>query len=327
MQRPRGLSRVALIILALLAFMVASILTGWFQVRPPEGGPFTVTIPEHADAQTAAVILENAGVIRSSEALVWVIKRRGSAVKPGRYVFNTGLYPWTAARYLARGVPALREITVTIPEGKRLPEIAAILEKAGVCDADEFLMAAHDPRIVRNLIGESVSSLEGYLFPDTYKFASEEDPVRVLHKLHDRFREQVEGLERPGMTRHQFVTLASIVEREARVGAERPIIAAVFLNRLAKGMRLEADPTVRYALGRWDTSPVLYRDLAVESPYNTYRVFGLPPGPIAAPGRASLEAVANPADTNVLFFVARPDGSHAFSPTFSGHRANIGTWR
>lgn len=327
MQRPRGLSRVALIFLSLFAFLVAGILVAWFQVRPPEGGPFTVTIPEHADARTAAVLLENEGVIRSAEALVWVMERRGSVVKPGRYVFNTGVYPWTAARYLARGVPAPNEITVTIPEGKRLPEIAALLDAAGVCDADAFLVAARDPRVVQDLIGEAAPSLEGYLFPDTYKFAPEEDPVRVLHKLHDRFRDQVEGLARPGMTRHQFITLASIVEREARVGSERPIIAAVFLNRLAKGMRLEADPTVRYALGRWDTSPVLYRDLEVESPYNTYRVFGLPPGPIAAPGRASLEAVATPADTDVLFFVARPDGSHAFAPTFSGHRANIGTWR
>lgn len=317
-------ARVLLVVLLLLV-LAGGIL--WFEVRPPEGGPFTVLIPENADAETAARMMGEAGVIRSAKALEWVIARRGSAVRAGRYVFNTGLYPWTAARYLARGVPAPPEVTVTIPEGKRLPEIAAILEAAGVCDAEEFLAAAHNPGLVRELIRDAASSLEGYLFPDTYKFAPDEEPARVVRRLHERFRKQVAGLERPDMTLHQFVTLASIVEREARVGSERPVIAAVFLNRLAKGMRLEADPTVRYALGRWDTSPVLYVDLEVASPYNTYRVFGLPPGPIAAPGRASLEAVAHPTDTDVLFFVARPDGSHAFSPTFSGHRANIAEFR
>lgn len=320
-------SRAALILLVLFTLSAGAGFVGWSQVRPPEGGPFTVSLPEGADAKTAARILAEAGVIRSAQALEWVIARRGSPIQPGRYVFNTGLYPWTAARYLARGVPAPPEVAVTIPEGKRLPEIAAILDAAGVCDADAFLAAARDPRLVSEFVGEAAPSLEGYLFPDTYKFAPDEDPVRVLRRLHDRFRDRIAGLERPGMTRHQFVTLASIVEREARVSSERPIIAAVFLNRLAKGMRLEADPTVRYALGRWDTAPVLYVDLEVESPYNTYRVFGLPPGPIAAPGRASLEAVASPADTDVLFFVARPDGSHAFAPTFAGHRTNIGTWR
>lgn len=316
-------SRGLVVLLSLVALSVLVAGYAWLQVRPPEGGPFTVIVPENTDARTAGRLLEEAGAIRSADALAWVIDQRGSAIRPGRYIFASGLYPWTAARYLARGVPPDPAVEVTLPEGKRLPEIAAILERSGVCDAEEFLALARTPRLVRDLLGHDAPSLEGYLFPDTYKFKPNEDPEVVIRRLFERFDAAAADLSRSGMTRHAFVTLASIVEREARVATERPVIAAVFLNRLALGMRLEADPTVRYALNRWDTAPVLYADLESASPYNTYRVFGLPPGPIAAPGRASLEAVARPADTDVLFFVARPDGSHAFSRTFAQHRAHI----
>lgn len=322
------------VILALV--VIGVVIVGawmWINVRPPSGGPFTVVISEGADVRQAGEILWRAGVIADADAFARIASRTGGVVKPGRYVFTTGVTPWTAAKFLARGAPPNPGIEVTIPEGKRLTEMARLLESKGVCPADDFLRAAHDPMLIRDLLGGDVPGFEGYLFPDTYKFKPNADAVSVIRRMHARFREVLGALAAPGeltvsgLTTHQLVTLASIVEREARLPEERPIIAAVFLHRLRIGMRLEADPTIRYALNRWDTSPVLYSDLEVVSPYNTYRVAGLPPAPIAAPGRGSLEAVLHPADTNVLYFVARGDGSHAFAATFADHRANVAAAR
>lgn len=286
----------------------------WFAIAPPDGGPFVVVISD-TSPRGAGEAIKNAGAIGSAVLFERSAERLGTPIIPGRYVFSTGVYPWTAAKLIAKGPPPPPDILVTIPEGKRLPEIAKILEDSGIVDAREFLKLAR------------AEKLEGYLFPDSYKFRLNTDAQAVIRRMHARFQEQIEGLSRPGMTQHQFVTLASIVEKEAKVPEERPRIAAVFLNRLARGMRLEADPTVRYAVDKWDTTPVLFSDLESPSPYNTYRVSGLPPGPIASVGRASMEAVARPLETNELFFVAREDGSHIFAETFGQHLRNIALHR
>jgi UPF0755 protein len=188
---------------------------------------------------------------------------------------------------------------------------------------------------------EGVTSLEGFLFPDTYEFPSDATARDVIARMLDTFGQRFtpelrEQARAQGLTVYQAVTLASIVEREAVLPEERPIIASVFLNRLRAGMHLNADPTVQYALGYqgeghgWWKRPLLLEDLEVDSPYNTYRHVGLPPGPICNPGLAALEAVVNPADTRYLYFVANDvagDGSHVFAETLEEHNANIAKYR
>lgn len=308
-----------------LCVLFGIIAAPYFLLMPPESGAVSVTIPQGATRAQVAEILVDRGVIRSKIAFLWFGRNR--EVRPGYYAFTSGVYPWYAVRVLEKGPPPPPDVLVTIPEGKRLVEIAAILQDSGIVDASEFLALATSPIVAKELVGSYASTLEGYLFPDSYKWKPKTDARKVIERMHRRFLEQIEGLSRPGMTRHEFITLASIVEKEAKVSEERPRIAAVYLNRLRLGMRLEADPTVRYAINKWDTVPVLYADLESTSPYNTYRTPGLPPGPIASVGRASLEAVARPLETKELFFVAREDGSHVFAENFSGHRANIARYR
>jgi UPF0755 protein len=316
--------RTQIAVFLIVGLLLSAYATWRHWIAPPAtAGPIIITIAVGATPAEAGVALQNAGVIASARAFVWIVARRGYVIVPGRYHFATPVYPWNAARLLSKGPPPDPHIEVTIPEGKRLPEFAEILERAGVCPAAEFLKAVRDPALVRELLGRDAPDLEGYLFPDTYKFKKGTPAEAIIRRLHARFLERSAGLAAPGLDTHQFVTLASIVEREAAVASERPRIAAVFLNRLKKGMRLEADPTVRFALGKWSNERVLYADLEIESAYNTYRVFGLPPGPISSVGRASLEAVANPMDSDELFFVAETEGRHLFARTYPEHLANI----
>lgn len=312
-----GIAIALLIVAGLLGFMA------YRQVAPPAGRPDAVIIPEHCSRAEASRLLVAAGVISSRPVFDFLAERRALEPRPGRYVFLTGVYPWTAVRMLARGVPEDPQIAVTFPEGWRLEEFAARLEANGVVSAEDFLARAQDPQYAARLLGHPAPSLEGYLFPDSYRFKPHTPADEVIARLHGRFNEIAAAIEHVNLDTHAWVTLASIVEKEAKRDEERSVIAAVFVNRLRRGMRLEADPTVRYALGRWDTAPVLYSDLENPSPYNTYRHFGLPPGPIASPGRASLAAAANPASTSALFFVARGDGSHVFSETLNEHIDNI----
>ncbi len=313
----------------LLLLLAAGLIIGALaipMVLPPasnHAGPIVVEIPNGATPDEAGLLLERHGVVASARAFAWASRARGLAVRPGRYQFNAPVYPWYAARILHRGVAAASEIEVTIPEGRRLPEIARILDRAGVVKERDFLGLCRDPALVRELTGRDVESLEGYLFPDTYKFRPDEGAERVIRRMHARLMDVLGPAPPPAFDTHQWLTLASIVEREAAVERERPRIAAVFLNRLKRGMPLAADPTIRYALDKWGTEPVLFSDLEVESPYNTYRHTGLPPGPISSMGAASLEAVRSPLSTNDLFFVARGDGGHLFASTFENHRANI----
>jgi len=313
------------LLFTILIFATFCALGGaYYLITPPQGGPFNVTIAPEASLSEVADLLQEKGVIRSATVFEW-FKPQG--IKPGFYVFNRGVYPWYAARVLEKGPPPPPDILVTIPEGKRLVEIAKILQDSGIIEGDEFLQLATSASFIHELVGQPAKTLEGYLFPDSYKFRPKTDARKVIERMYRRLDEQTKDISHIGMTRHEFLTLASIVEKEAKKPEERPRIAAVFINRITRGMRLESDPTVRYAINKWDTVPVLYADLESPSPYNTYRVSGLPPGPISSVGRASLEAVAKPLQTNELFFVAREDGSHVFAENFSQHLANIATYR
>lgn len=213
---------------------------------------------------------------------------------------------------------------VTIPEGFTIREMAPRLAAITGVTPDSILRLAADT-VLAAAIGAPGPTLEGYLFPETYRFAEGVDPIEALTAMVDRYQafwgpEERAKADSMGLSEREVVTLASIVEEEARHPEERPVIAGVYLNRLAIDMMLQADPTVQYALGA-PRERLLYRDIdaVADSPYNTYTHTGLPPGPIAAPGEAALRAVLAPADVPYLFFVARPDGSHEFTRTAREH--------
>jgi UPF0755 protein len=220
-------------------------------------------------------------------------------------------------------------ITLTFPEGLSVAEMASIVESHGLDSATAFAAAASDPAAIRTL-DPSARTLEGYLFPETYRLGRKTDASRLVQLMVERVTQvitpELRGeAEKVGLSIHQLVTLASLVEKETARAEERPIVAAVYLNRFRIGMLLQCDPTVVYALqavGKY-SGKLHHDDLAYDSPYNTYRYAGLPPGPIAAPGKASLEATVHPADVDYLYFVSRNDGSHEFATTLAEHNRNV----
>ncbi|MBM3162745.1 MAG: endolytic transglycosylase MltG [Chlorobi bacterium] len=249
-------------------------------------------------------------------------------IRPGRYALPPGMSNAHLLYYL-RTHPQ-DEVRVTIPEGLEQREVALLLSRKLDMDSSAFMQAVKK-RAFLDRYGIKTGSAEGYLFPGTYHFAWADTPEEAAGFLVRQFRAfyspdlKALALSR-GLTETSLLTLASIVEAETPLDEEKPIVASVYLNRLKKKMRLQADPTVQYALQE-DARRLYYRDLAVDSPYNTYRYAGLPPGPICNPGAASILAVLNPADTGYLYFVATGKGGHNFSETLSGHEDNIRKYR
>lgn len=291
---------------------------------PRRGASVEVVVPEGAGVQTVAQRLRDRGVIQHPKLFAAYVALRGAEgrLKAGRYRLRARASWPEIADALERGT--VTTVPVTIPEGFNLRQIAARLATITRVPADSLVALGRDSALVEAL-GVPGPTLEGYLFPDTYRFAEGIAPRTALRALVDRYRafwgeDERARADSLGLSEREVVTLASIVEEEARVDRERPIIAAVYLNRLDRGMRLEADPTVQYALDE-PRERLLYRHIrqVADDPYNTYTQPGLPPGPIASPGAASLRAVLRPADVPYLFFVARPDGSHVFSRTLEEH--------
>jgi len=281
-----------------------------------------VSIPPGSSFGAAIDSLDRAGVISSPKLFGLYASARGRDrdLKAGTYAFEPGTSWNGVLDALTRGKGLVH--TVTIPEGFALTSIAPLLGKALSVPADSVMAAASDTALRRRL-DVPTPTLEGYLFPDTYTFAEGTSPEEAVRMLVARFErvwkpEWDARLRELTMSRHDIMTLASIIEKEARLAEERPVISAVYHNRLRIGMALQADPTVQYALGR-HVDRVLYKDLEVDSRYNTYKHVGLPPGPIASPGAASIEAALYPAKVPYLFFVAHPDGHHEFRQTFSEH--------
>lgn len=281
-----------------------------------------VNIPTGSSLGAAADSLHRVGLVRSSRAfrLYAMATGRERQIKAGRYRFACEQATWDGIlRRLSLGPDERR---LTVPEGFKLAEIVPLIAKTIGAPPESVWAAARDSTLRREL-DIPTPDLEGYLFPDTYNVTHGAPPDEVIRTMVRRF-EQVwdpawnERLQALAMNRHDIVTLASIIEKEARLDEERAVISAVYHNRLRDGMPLQADPTVQYARGT-HTNRVLYRDLEIESPYNTYRNAGLPPGPIAAPGRLSLVAALNPANVPYKFFVAHPDGHHEFRVTFREH--------
>jgi UPF0755 protein len=247
----------------------------------------------------------------------------GRRIKPGRYRFQVGAGERRALRLLSGEDPAL--VTVTIPEGYTMNQVAAALEERGVCRADSFLTACVDTNLLRKS-GVTAAAAEGYLFPETYEFLTGSQPSdvarRMVHQLFSVFSELRTPAPDPrSLTPAQTVILASIVEREAKVPEEFPRVAGVFINRLRRHMPLQSCATVEYLLPE-RKGRLSVEDTKTESPYNTYLHVGLPPGPICNPGRRALAAALSPERNDYLFFVARGDGTHAFSRTAAEHAAN-----
>ncbi len=266
--------------------------------------------------------LKDAKLIEGGTGLLTLARILGKDrhIQAGRYDFERGLTLYSVFRKLTEGDATLSE--VTIPEGLTLRQIAGILKRDVQIDSADFVRLAEDRQFSHSL-GIPGSSLEGYLFPDTYRFSwgtsSEEAAKTLVEQFWKIFTDSLpKRADEIGLSLTQVVTLASMIEAEARDGDERDLISAVYHNRLKRGMLLQCDPTVIYALPDLDRQ-LLLKDLEVDSPYNTYKHPGLPPGPICNPGRASIVAALYPADADYLYFVARGDGSHVFSRTLRQH--------
>jgi UPF0755 protein len=274
----------------------------------------------------AAESLSRQDVIRMPSLFAWYASftDRDRSIKPGTYLVNRR-YSWNeviVALVEGRG----QVHVVTIPEGWDVRTMVPAIAEAMEVEPESLTAAMQDSSLIRR-VGSATDNLEGYLFPETYLMPDGADAGTIVRMLVTEFErrwkpEWNDRLIELGMTRNQVITLASIIEREARVAAERPVISAVYHNRLERGMRLQADPTIQFALGR-RAGRVLYRDLEINSPYNTYRRTGLPPGPIASPGAASIEAALYPDDVPWLYFVAHPDGHHLFRATLREHNEAV----
>jgi UPF0755 protein len=287
-----------------------------------------IDLPKGTSTQQMAELLENAGVIRHSWAF-WMARaiRRNATLQAGEYRFTKPASVLEVFERIVRGDIFYYELAV--PEGKNMFDIAAAAERLGLFPAAQFLLAARNPALIRDLDPEA-PTLEGYLFPNTYRLSRHTTPDHLCRVMTSKFREVWQRLQTDAPV-HRAVTLASLVEKEGKLADERPVIASVFLRRLAIGMKLDCDPTTIYAaLLRGSYHGVIHRsDLANADPYNTYQHAGLPPGPIANPGEASLRAVLQPAVADYLYFVLRPDGSggHSFSSTLVAQQAAVARYR
>jgi UPF0755 protein len=328
--------RIPLPLIILLIFPLLWLLwLGMYIISP---GPTAATerievfIPPRTSLSGIEKILAAEGVIHDDPRFTMLALLTGAAsrLRAGEYAFFPEKKPLEIIRQLKEGKVFYRP--VTIPEGTELAGVAAILAAGDWVDKHRFLELGRDPELLAEA-GITAESFEGYLFPDTYLLSkSQLDEAGIIRMMVKRqqqvFAEIVGGVAAipQGLTPHEVITLASIVEKETGIPAERPLVASVFLNRLAKNMRLQADPTVRYGLQN-KTEQLTRRQLTRSSPYNTYLVSGLPPGPIANPGRASIEAVLFPAQTDYLYFVAKDGQSHHFSRSLKEHNRAVAKFR
>lgn len=328
----------ALVVLVVMAIAAA---TAAFALRARALAPFRgyagseqfVDVPPGSGAATIRTRLVDAGVVRDDltfRVALW-LTGRARELKAGEYRFADPLSAVQVAELIARG--AIYTRPVTFREGLTMSEMADIYASSGLGARAAFLTAATDVALIRDL-DAAATDLEGYLFPDTYPVPRQTPAATLVAQMVRGFRaalppELIARAAADGLTVRQVVTLAALVEKETAQDAERPLVAAVYRNRHRIGMGMQADPTVIYALqraGKWDGN-LSRDDLAFDSPYNTYRYGGLPPGPIAAPGRRALEAVVAPAAVDYLYFVSRNDGTHVFAATLPEHNRNVFEWQ
>lgn len=306
-----------------LLIAVAVLYFLWNEISPsPEGEILIVKIPTGASLQQASQILKKEEIIRSRLLFRLFTEFYGISheIKAGEYRFQKRMPYGKVLKKLVEG--SVVQYPVTIPEGYTIEEIARVLEAKEICSAEAFHKATQDSELLASLRVEAPTA-EGFLFPETYRFAKGTSASKIVetmvHKFWDIYdREFMEKTMEIEWTPLQVVTLASIIEKESTLNEERAVISAVFHNRLRKNMLLQSDPTVLYGLGIYSGAPTK-KQLETKTPYNTYRIKGLPIGPIGNPGEASIKAALHPANVPYLYFVSRNDGSHAFSTTLREH--------
>ena len=311
----------------LVILYLALRLVGAFYLPSEEPGwPRYIHVRKGASAEEIADKLVRSGVVRHRYHFLLAAKflRGERELKFGDYQLSTGMAPIAVVRRLTTGSLVMRRLT--LPEGLTTAQIAARLERNGLASKAEFIVASRSEPL-RTVVGARSDTLEGYLFPDTYYISGEETPeslVRMMvHRFEDVYRREALGatvLEDYDM--FDIVTIASIIEKEAVLDSEKPLIAGVIYNRLEKNMRLDCDVTIQYALDKFGRR-LTYADLAYDSPYNSYRNKGLPPGPICNPGSHSLRAALHPARTGYLYFVSKNNGTHHFSKTLPEHNQAV----
>ena len=327
--KARFLAAVALFVLTAVLFIVTHAVIFLYRVpqhRDEERVQKVLVISEGETLRNTARSLFQQGLITRTEPFIvagkiLAIERR---VIPGEYELHTQMSPLDILRYLKDG--RVIQYEVTIPEGFSMAQIAKILEDKGLVQATLFIQRAHDPGFIQSL-GYEGDSLEGYLFPESYFFPKRIGVDEIIRGLVREFEktyteDMAARADVLKMSRHEVVTLAAIIEKETSVDFERPLVSAVFHNRIRKGIRLQSDPTVIYAIPNFDGN-ITRRHLRIRSPYNTYYVKGLPPGPIANPGKASLLAALYPASVNYIYFVSKNDGTHHFSLTLREHNRAV----
>ncbi len=320
-------------LLCLTLFVAVGAVGGLFFLNDPPSQAETykvVEVPEGTTFSAVSDLLKREGLItnRVYFRLLGIWTQSEKKIKPGEYAFHTAMRPTEILDLMVRG--KIVQHQVVIPEGSTARQIARILEEAKLASSEAFLKVVEDPTLMSE-VGIEGENLEGYLFPDTYQFAKRTPLRDIVRRMLMQFvmvydeslRKRAQEL---GMTQQEVMTLASIVEKETGHPSERALIAAVFHNRLKKKMRLQSDPTVIFAMADFNGN-ITKKDLSIPSPYNTYRFGGLPPGPIANPGKESLRAALYPAEVDYLYFVSRNDGTHFFSNTLREHNGAVNKYQ
>jgi UPF0755 protein len=314
--------------------LFAALLVAWalwaFVLARGADQSTVVSIGVGQGASSISRTLKNAGVIHSALAFRLATRLSGQQgqLKAGDYEIPPGLSVLQTLDLLVSGKTLVHPFLVR--EGLSGKQIAAFLEKEGLGKAPAFMAAMADPELVADL-GIPGPTVEGYLFPDTYQIPKGMNERALVKMMVARFKKRVPAdLLAQGaairLTPAQIITMASIIEKEAKADKERPVVSAVFRNRMKQKKRLESCATVRFAFNKW-TGPLYNKDLLKPSPYNTYQVFGLPPGPICSPGLASINAAIHPVQTDAMYFVVAGDGTHIFSKTFEEHQKAVARWK
>ncbi|HHY72912.1 MAG TPA: endolytic transglycosylase MltG [Bacillus bacterium] len=336
---------VAIIISCILIVIVAVVIAGYFYIKSAlepvnkqDQSQINVTIPIGSSVRGIANILEENGVIKDATVFRYYVKFKNEAgFQAGDYKLSPAMEFGDIIAQLKTGKVMMEpEFTITIPEGKQLEEIATIISKKTNYSEKEIIEKLDNRGYVESLIKKYPSilseeilqknirhPLEGYLFPATFDFYEKEPKLEeiienMITKTEDVVSPYLDQIAENGLSIHEFMTIASLIEEEASVKADREKISTVFYNRLKKKMPLQTDPTVLYSLGKHQVG-ITYKDLEVDSPYNTYKIQGLPPGPIASPGEISMAAAVNPTDANYLYFYSRPNGETIFTNTLNEH--------
>lgn len=336
-----------ILLAGLFSFFILSLLVSWFLLIPPAGTSSNkvVTVKRGMPFRTISGMLEQEGVIRNKEVFIGMatLLRKTGGIKAGEYEFSPGMSAFSVLNSLVRG--QLKRHLVTIPEGYTLSQIGQLLEGLGIVDQSAFLQVASSPSLIASLkltrhISDEPSApsrhkhgfiLEGYLFPDTYHFIKEMEPEEVIRMMVQQFQkvfgpDLIEKASQLGIHPFDAVVLASIIEKETSLPEEKPLISAVFHNRLRIKMPLQSDPTVIYGIRDFDGN-LTRSHLQTPTPFNTYLFVGFPPTAICNPGRESIQAALHPARVPYLYFVSKSDGSHHFSVNYEEHQRAVAKYQ